>query len=345
MSHLSDLLRERPLVQAPMAGGASTPDLVDAVVRAGGTGFLAAGYLEPGRVEEQVAQVRGRGVTAFGVNVFVPGPAGDPAAVAAYGGELAAEAHRYGVEPGGPVHDDDAWDAKVDLLERLGVPVVSFTFGCPDGNVLRRLQEAGSAVVVTVTSLDEALLATARGADGLCAQGVEAGGHRAAFDPERGGELPTVELVSAVAAAVEVPVIGAGGIMTGGDAAAVLHAGAAAVQLGTAFLRCPESGAQPAHKLALADPGFTGTALTRAFTGRPARGLVNRFITEHPAAPHAYPELHHMTRPLRAAAARAGDTGGMALWAGEGFRLATDEPAATVVRRLRREAEQAGARL
>lgn len=345
MSHLSDLLRERPLVQAPMAGGASTPELVDAVVRAGGTGFLAAGYLTPGQVEEQVARVRGLGATAFGVNVFVPGPAGDPAAVAAYRGELDADAQRYGVEPGEPVHDDDAWDAKIDLLERLGVPVVGFTFGCPDGNVLRRLQEAGSAVVVTVTSVDEALLAVARGADGVCAQGAEAGGHRAAFDPARGGELPTVELVAAVAGAVEVPVIGAGGIMTGGDAAAVLEAGAAAVQLGTAFLCCPESGAQPAHKLALADPGFTETTLTWAFTGRPARGLVNRFVTEHPKAPHAYPELHHMTRPLRAAAARAGDTGGMALWAGTGFRRASDDPAAEVVERLRREAARAGARL
>ncbi|WP_306365776.1 nitronate monooxygenase [Nocardiopsis sp. CC223A] len=345
MSHLSDLLRERPLVQAPMAGGASTPELVAAVARAGGLGFLAAGYLAPERVEEQVALVRGRGVTAFGVNVFVPGPAGDPAAVRDYRGELDAEAERYGTAPGAPVHDDDAWDAKIDLLERLEVPVVGFTFGCPDGNVLRRLQEAGAAVVVTVTSVDEALLAVARGADGLCAQGVEAGGHRAAFDPTLGGELPTVELVAALAEAVEVPVIGAGGIMTGGEAAAVLGAGAAAVQLGTAFLRCPESGAQPAHKLALTDPGFTETTLTWAFTGRPARGLVNRFVTEHPKAPYAYPELHHMTRPLRAAAARAADTGGMALWAGTGFRSATDDPAAEVVERLRREAAQAGARL
>lgn len=345
MSHLSDLLRERPLVQAPMAGGASTPELVDAVAGAGGLGFLAAGYLAPEQVEEQVARVRGRGVTAFGVNVFVPGPAGDPAAVRDYRGELGADAERYGTAPGDPVHDDDAWDAKIDLLERLGVPVVSFTFGCPDGNVLRRLQEAGSAVVVTVTSVDEALLAVARGADGLCAQGAEAGGHRAAFDPARDGELPTVELVAALAGAVEVPVIGAGGIMTGGDAAAVMNAGAAAVQLGTAFLRCPESGAQPAHKLALIDPDLTETTLTRAFTGRPARGLVNRFITEHPKAPYAYPELHHMTRPLRAAAARAADTGGMALWAGTGFRQATDDPAAEVVDRLRREAGRAGVRL
>ncbi|MFD6098272.1 nitronate monooxygenase [Nocardiopsis flavescens] len=345
MSHLSDLLRERPLVQAPMAGGTSTPELVEAVVRAGGTGFLAAGYLAPERVEEQVAQVRGRGVSAFGVNVFVPGPAADPAVVEGYRGELHAEAERYGVEPGAPAHDDDAWDAKIDLLERLGVPVVSFTFGCPDGNVLRRLQEAGSAVVVSVTSVDEALLAVARGADGVCAQGAEAGGHRAAFDPARDGNLPAVELVAAVAGAVEAPVIGAGGVMTGGDAAALLDAGAAAVQAGTAFLRCPESGARPAHKRALADPALTGTALTRAFTGRPARGLVNRFVTEHPEAPDAYPELHHMTRPLRAAAARADDAGGMALWAGTGFRRATDDPAAEVVGRMRREAALAGARL
>ncbi|MDT0332150.1 nitronate monooxygenase [Nocardiopsis lambiniae] len=345
MSHLSELLRDRPIVQAPMAGGGSTPELVDAVWRGGGTGFLAAGYLAPEKVEEQVASVRGRGVAAFGVNVFVPGPPADPAVVAAYREELIAEAERHGTEVGEPVHDDDAWDAKIDLLERLAVPVVSFTFGCPDGNVLRRLQEAGSAIVVTATTVDEALMAVARGADGVCVQGVEAGGHRASFDPARGVDRPTLELVAAVASAVEVPVIGAGGIMRGRDVAAVLEAGASAAQLGTAFLRCPESGARIDHKLALVDPDFTETALTWAFTGRPARGLVNRFITEHPKAPHAYPEVHHMTRPLRAAAARAADTGGMALWAGEGFREATDDPATEVVTRLRREAVAAGARI
>lgn len=342
---LAELLRERPIVQAPMAGGAATPALVAAVAGAGGTGFLAAGYLTPDALAEQLRAVRDTGTGAFGVNVFVPGPPSDPDVAASYLPRLEPEAERYGTPVGAPVHDDDAWAAKIDLLVEAAVPVVSFTFGCPDADVLDRLRAAGSATVVTVTTVEEAREAVARGADGVCAQGAEAGGHRGAFDPARGGDLALRELLADVVAAVDVPVIAAGGIMSGAGVAGVLDAGAAAAQLGTAFLRCPESGANPVHKAALADPAYTETALTWAFTGRPARGLANRFIAEHPQKPSAYPEIHHMTKPLRAAAARAGDPGGMALWAGEGFRAATDDPAALVVERLRREAAEAGRRV
>ncbi|WP_160051606.1 nitronate monooxygenase [Nocardiopsis sp. FR26] len=342
---LVELLRARPIVQAPMAGGASAPELVAAVSGAGGLGFLAAGYLSPAALAERVRAVREAGATAFGVNVFVPQTTTSPDAAASYRPLLQGEAERYGTSPGAPVHDDDAWAAKIDLLTEAAVPVVSFTFGCPDKGVLDRLRAAGSATVVTVTTVAEAREAEARGADGVCAQGVEAGGHRAAFDPALSADRPLRELLPDVVAAVDVPVIATGGIMDGADVARVLSSGAAAAQLGTAFLRCPESGAHPAHKAALADPAFTETTLTRAFTGRPARGLVNRFVAEHPEAPHAYPEVHHMTRPLRAAAASAGDPHGMALWAGTGFRRATDAPAAEVVARLRREAAGAGARV
>lgn len=339
---LAELLRERPIVQAPMAGGAATPALVAAVAGAGGTGFLAAGYLAPEALADQLVAVRDAGVGAFGVNVFVPGPPSDPDVAAAYRSDLEPEAERYGTPVGAPVHDDDAWAAKIDLLAEAAVPVVSFTFGCPEAAVLERLRAAGSATVVTVTTAGEAREAVARGADGVCAQGTEAGGHRGSFDPVGDSGLPLRELLADVVGAVEVPVIAAGGIMTGADVAGALDAGAAGVQLGTAFLRCPESGANPVHKAALADPAYTGTAVTWAFTGRPARGLANRFIAEHPRKPSAYPEIHHMTKPLRAAAARAGDPGGMALWAGEGFRAASDDPAALVVERLRREAAEAG---
>ncbi|MFD6953572.1 2-nitropropane dioxygenase [Nocardiopsis sp. TSRI0078] len=342
---LADLLRERPIVQAPMAGGAATPELVAAVTGAGGTGFLAAGYLPPDTLETRIRAVRDAGIVGFGVNVFVPGPPSDPDGPASYRSLLETEAKRHGVRVGEPVHDDDAWAAKIDLLVEAAVPVVSFTFGCPEAAVLERLREAGSATVVTATTVEEAREAVERGADGVCAQGVEAGGHRGSFDPARGGERPLRELLPEVVAAVDVPVIATGGLMTGADVAAALKAGAAAAQLGTAFLRCHESGAHPAHKAALADPAYTETALTRAFTGRPARGLVNRFVSEHPEAPYAYPEIHHMTRPLRAAAAREGDTGGMALWAGTGFRRAEDAPAAEVVARLRGEAAEEGVRV
>lgn len=342
---LSELLRERPIVQAPMAGGSSTPALVTAVSRAGGLGFLAAGYLAPDAVRDRIREVREAGVAAFGVNVFVPGPPAAPGVVAAHGERLAAEAARLGTRVGAPVHDDDAWEAKIDLLAGAGVPVAGFTFGCPDAAVLDRLRAAGTATVVTVTTVAEARTAVERGADAVCAQGEEAGGHRATFDPSRCADRPLLDLVADVVAAVDVPVIAAGGIMTGADVARVLGAGAAAAQLGTAFLRCPESGAAPGHKAALADPGFSETAVTWAFTGRPARGLVNRFVEEHPETPYAYPEVHHMTKPLRAAASAAGDAGGMALWAGRGFRQASDAPAGEVVARLRREAADAGARV
>ncbi|KOX17023.1 nitronate monooxygenase [Nocardiopsis sp. NRRL B-16309] len=343
---LEDLLGERPLVQAPMAGGASTPALVAAVAAAGGTGFLAAGYRTAEAVADQVRAVREGGTSAFGVNVFVPSPAvAAPGELRDLRAGLAPESRRYGAEPGEPLHDDDEWRAKIDLLCELAVPLVTFTFGCPDSAVLDRLRRAGSATMATVTTVEEARTAVERGADGVCVQGLEAGGHRASYDPRTGGDRPLSDLLPDVVAAVDVPVVAAGGLMTGDDVADALAAGARAAQLGTAFLRCPESGAQPAHKAALADPGFTETAVTWSFTGRPARGLVNRFIREHPGRHYAYPELHHMTRPLRSAAAAAGDPGGMALWAGQGFRAAEERPAGEVVARLRDEAAARGARI
>ena len=343
---LPELLKARSIVQAPMAGGTTTPALVHAVDEAGGLGSLAAGYLSARTLAEQIDTVRGLGTDVFGVNVFVP--SGSPApesALAVYRAELAGDARRHEVEVGPALYDDDDWDAKVDLLVEARVPVVSFTFGCPSEEVLTRLRAAGSATVVTVTTVAEARTAVARGADGVCAQGVEAGGHRAVFDPAHGDDRPLAELLRDVVRAVEVPVIAAGGIMDGADVAAALASGAVAAQSGTAFLRCPESGAQPAHKAALADPDFTETSLTCAFTGRPARGLTNRFILDHLDAPCAYPQVHHMTKPLRAAATRAADPEGMALWAGTGFRRARELPAGELVAVLRDEAVGAGASL
>ncbi|WP_017585691.1 nitronate monooxygenase [Nocardiopsis ganjiahuensis] len=343
--NLPELLRARPILQAPMAGGTSTPALVHAVSGAGGLGSLAAGYLSAEALAGQIDAVRGLGTDVFGVNVFVPSGSPAPGSVtAAYRSELAGDARRLGAEVGPAVYDDDAWDAKIDLLVSSAVPVVSFTFGCPSAAVLERLRAAGSATVVTATTVEEARTAAARSADGVCVQGVEAGGHRATFDPAHGDDRPLLELLPEVVRTVGVPVIAAGGLMTGEDVAAVLAAGASAAQSGTAFLRCPESGAQAPHKAALADPAFTRTSLTRAFTGRPARGLTNRFMDEHRDAPAAYPEVHHMTRPLRAAAAKAADPEGMALWAGTGFRLARELPAADLVAELRAGAAEAGAR-
>ncbi|GAA3744419.1 nitronate monooxygenase [Spinactinospora alkalitolerans] len=327
-----------PVVAAPMAGGASTPELVAAVAAAGGLGFLAAGYRGAEAMAGQIARVRSRTGAPFGVNVFVPGPDdADPAAVEAYRARIAPEAARLGAEPGTPRWSDDDFDAKVDALLADPVPLVGFTFGCPQASAVAALRRAGSAVVVTVTDAAEARAAVEAGADALCVQGAEAGGHQGSFDDAEERTAPLAEVLAAVRAAVDVPLIAAGGITGAVGVRAVLASGAIAAQMGTAFLRAPESGANATHKNALADGRFTATAVTRAFSGRRARGLANRFMADHgAAAPAAYPHVHHLTGPLRAAAARAGDADSLHLWAGTGHRAAAERPAAEIVTEIAR---------
>src|SRR6266852_3171642 len=261
---LIDLLRRR-IVAAPMAGGLTTAGLVTAVADAGALGFLAAGYKTPGAMAAEITAVRAATAEPFGVNVFVPGaPCPYSEAIARYLDSLGPS-----VALGDASWDDDGFDGKIAALLTDPPAVTSFTFGCPAAGVIRALQDAGSVVVITVTSPGEALVA-----------------------------------------------------------------GAVAAQCGTAFLRSPESGAHLLHKAALADPRFTGTTLTRAFSGRPARGLVNKFILDHADAPAAYPEINNATRPLRAAAAASGDTDRMSLWAGQGYRSAAELPAGEIVERL-----------
>lgn len=328
-----------PVVLAPLAGGATTPALVAAVGEAGGIGFIGAGYRTPDDLAGQIAAVRELTPTPFGVNVFVPrGDPVDPAALAAYVRTLQADAARLGTEVGEARDEDDAWDAKIALLTRDPVPVVSFTFACPPPGVVAALRDAGSEVWVTVTGAGEARAAAAAGAQALVCQGAEAGGHRGAWDDRDDAEaLGLLALLRLAAAATDLPLVAAGGIADGAGVAAVLAAGAGAAQLGTAFLRAAEAGTHPAHRGALAGEGRTG--LTRAFTGRTARGIVNRFMEEHEAdAVVAYPHVHHATSPLRAAARRAGDAGGFNLWAGQAHALAREAPAGEIVRTLAAEA-------
>jgi nitronate monooxygenase len=330
---LGRLLR-RPVVVAPMAGGPTTPALVAAAAEAGALGFLAAGYQTAEAMRAGIASVRGATPGPFGVNLFVPGrPAADPAETARYVSSLSGDAARAGAVLAEPAWDDDGWAGKLDALLADPPPVVSFTFGCPGTDVLGAFRQAGSVTVVTVTSPAEARLAAAAGAGCLCVQGTEAGAHQGTFsnDGPAGGGTALLPLIGQVARVTDVPLIAAGGIMDAAGAAAARAAGAAAVQCGTAFLRCPESGAHPVQKAALASGRFPQTTLTRAFSGRPARGLVNQFIRDHPDAPAAYPEINNATRPLRAAAAQQGDADRMSLWAGTGFGQATDRPAAEII--------------
>jgi nitronate monooxygenase len=326
---------EHPIVQAPMGGGPSTPALAAAVAEAGGLGFLAAGYRPVDAVRADIEGLRALTGRPFGVNLFAPpAPAAD--AVEGFADELRGEAERYGAPVGEPRHDDDGWEAKLALMRVLEVPVVSFTFGCPAPAELDGLAETW----VTVTTPDEARAAAAAGADALVVQGVEAGGHRGSFDDGAPGEIGLLALLQLVRAAVDLPLVATGGIATGRAVAAVLAAGAAAAQLGTAFMLCPEAATAPAHRDAIAGAGET--ALTRAFTGRTARGIVNRWMREHgPRAPSAYPDVHHLTAKIRAAAREQGDPDGFHLWAGQAHELAEPVPAGELVRRLAADAREA----
>ncbi|KAA6223818.1 nitronate monooxygenase [Streptomyces albofaciens JCM 4342] len=335
---LSRLGIDRPLLAAPMAGGASTPALVTATARAGGLGFLAGGYKSAQALAGQIRTVEAEGVP-FGVNLFARTPVPvSPEAYRAYARLLQDEADRYGltVTGTGPLDDDDNWTDKIDLLTARPVPWVSFTFGLPDTGTVTSLRRAGTTVLQCVTTPAEARLAADAGVDALIVQASAAGGHSATLTPERPlTPVALPDLVSAVRHTVPLPVIATGGIAGPADVAAALRAGAQAAMVGTVLLRTDESGASAPHKAALADPGFDTTVITRAFTGRPARALRNRFTDRYSAhAPAGYPALHHLTSPLRKAATAAGDTDLIHLWAGTGHRQARTEPVAHTAERL-----------
>jgi len=325
-----------------MAGGPSTPTLAGAVCEAGGFGFLAAGYRATEDVREEIATLRAQTGRPFGVNVFMPpAAAADPAEVEAYARRLAPLAEQARVELGEPRVDDDEFEAKCSLLAADPPAVVSFTFGCPEETLVEELRGAGAEVWVTVTDAEEAAAAARAGADALVVQGAEAGGHRGSFvDRPKRVDYGLLALLQLVREQVELPLIATGGIGTGAGIAAVLAGGAAAAQLGTAFMLCPEAATSEAHKQALAAARPTG--LTRAFSGRLARGIVNRLQDENSdAAPLAYPEVNHITSPLRAHGRKVGDENVINLWAGEAHALAEARPAAEVVARLDQEARRA----
>ena len=214
------------------------------------------------------------------MNLFVPGvPSRDRGGLARYAEALGDEAERYGVELGEPRYDDDGWRAKLALAREQRVPVVSFTFGCPDAGVLDSLREAGCETWVTVTGPAEAAAAADAGAAALVVQGFEAGGHRGSHEAGAASDIGLLALLQLVREVTELPLVATGGIATGRGVAAVLAAGAAAAQLGTAFMLTPEAATAPAHRQALRSGA--PTAVTRAFTGRSGRGIENRFMREH----------------------------------------------------------------
>jgi nitronate monooxygenase len=327
---------DRPVVAAPMAGGASTPALATAVTEAGGLGYVAAGYKNAAAVADDLAAVRAATSGPLALNVFMVErhePLTD--VLDAYRAALEPEAERFGVALGEPTWDDDDRQAKVELVLDERPDLVSFTFGCPDVELLRQLANAGVHTAVTVTTADEAREAVARGAHSLIVQGPDAGAHRGTWDLlAEPSAQPLPGLLRDIREAVEVPLVAGGGVMDAAGVDAVLRAGAVAALCGTAYLLADEAGTNPLHRKALTDPAFEATELTRAYTGRWARGLANRFIAEHRDAPAGYPQLHHLTSPLRKAAVAAGDAQVAHLWAGTGRALARPGPAADITRSL-----------
>lgn len=352
---LGQLGAQLPVVAAPMAGGPSTPELVIAAAQAGALGFLAAGYRSPEQLAQQIQAVRQQ-TSLFGVNLFAPHPVPvNREEFTSYAEQLTDWAQRYESLSGTdeddqvklpePREDDDAWAAKVQLLVENPPPVVSFTFGLAPAQDIRRLQQAGALTVQTITSVDEALAATEAGVDGLIVQSHEAGGHSGTWSPQEWSpqdwpaRIPPaqpslLQLLSQVRAATDLPLWGAGGIGTAEQVKDLLHTGAEAAVVGTVLLRSDESGTQPAHQQALTQL-HRETVVTTAFSGRPARALVNDFTERFTAtAPLGFPAVHYLTSPLRQAAAAAGDPEGLNLWAGTGWRHARPGPAAEILRDL-----------
>ncbi len=327
-----------PIVGAPMAGGPGTPALAAAVSNAGGLGFIPGGYVSAERFAEDIAAARAATTGPLGVNLFVPQPSvADWVALDYYAEELEEIADYYQVEVGHPQFGDDDWERKLEVVADVRPELVSFTFGVPPPDVIGRLGAQGLLVMATVTSAYEAGVAIAAGADSLVVQGPDAGGHRGTFAPDMDpGTESLHELIDRIHRTHrEVPIIAAGGLGTAEDVAGALRRGAVAAQVGTALLLSDEAGTNPAHRTAMKNQLFGNTIVSRAFSGRYARGLENEFVRLlDTVAPLGYPEVNQMTLPIREAAAAVEDPNGMNLWAGTAFREARPGPVADIIARL-----------
>ena len=349
-----DLLRklgiELPIIQAPMAG-VSTPEMAAAVSNAGGLGSIAVGAVNAETTRQMIADVRARTARPFNVNVFCHRPArADADRETAWLERLEPEFARYGVKP--PSRLTEIYksflidDAKLAVLLAERPAIVSFHFGLPGSDRIQALRAAGIVLIASATNLDEGKAVAAAGIDAVVAQGYEAGGHRGVFDPDGPDDcLGTMALTRLLVSKLEIPVIAAGGIMDGAGIAATLTLGAAAAQLGTAFIACPESSADTGFKAALLGSMAQHTVMTSVISGRPARCLVNRFTTLGAAAEQEvvpdYPIAYDAGKALHTAAKAVGEYGYGAQWVGQGAPLARAMPVAELVACLRCEIEKA----
>ena len=332
-----------PIIQAPMAGGATTPELVAAVCAAGGIGAFAAATLKPAAIAEGAARIREITDRPFCINLFVLGdPQVDPAALERARAWLVPMHAELGIAaPAVPTRFCEDPAAQFEALLEAAPALASFAFDVLDARQVERLHARGCKVAGTATNVAEARAWEAAGADFVCAQGMEAGGHRGTFiGSYQASLIGTMALVPQVVDAIKVPVIAAGGIMDGRGIAAALMLGAAAAQMGTAFLDCAESGIHNAWKQAIRSATDTATQVTLAFSGRMARGIENEFMRRmaaHANEMPAYPVQNALTGAMRAAAGRANLPQYMSLWAGQGVAMSRGVPAAELMQRLERE--------
>jgi nitronate monooxygenase len=333
---------EHPILLAPMAGAGGTPELAAAVSNAGGLGAWGGAYAKPDDIAATIRRIRQLTQRPFNINLFTGGYETrevDPQPMLA----IVREAHaRLGLPPPLlPPVPPDPFDAQLEAVLEERPPVFSFTFGMPSAAQIAALKKRGIAVMGTATTVQEARQLQQAGVDAIAAQGAEAGAHRGSFAaPFEDSMIPLAVLVRKICASTALPVIASGGIMDGRDATKAMALGAAAVQLGTAFLPCPESGAPPAYKQALLETKTDATVITRAFSGRPARGLTNAFIAmvagkEDSILP--FRQQNDLTRPMRNAAGQQGIADFISLWAGQGVARSRAMPAADLVTALVRE--------
>ncbi len=334
-----------PVVQAPMAGGSDTPELVAAVGAAGGIGFLGSAYRTPEQISAAAAAVRAKTDAPFGVNLFAPTPVPPPVDPEPAVSRLAGYFEELGLQrPAAPALPADGFDAQVAAALDCGAAAFSFTFGIPPAAVREAIKARGMLLIGTATTVAEAVQLKAAGFEAIVAQGAEAGGHRGSFAGAfESSMVGTMALVPQAVDATGLPVLASGGIMDGRGLAAALMLGAAGVQMGTAFLAAAESGLPDAYRQALATAREDGTRVTRAFSGRPARGIANRFMDEVEAAGEIlpFPLQNGLTRPLRTEAARQGRAEFLSLWAGQGVPMARPQGAGDLVARLVTEAQAA----
>jgi nitronate monooxygenase len=341
---LSTLGIEHPIMQAPMGGANATPPaLVAAVSNAGGLGFVGAAYMPPDQIARETKSVRDQTSRPFGINLFVPVESSAPnsidraiARVASYHSELGLPA------PSPPTLPTFTFDEQLDAAIDSGARVFSFAFGLLPTDTIQAIRRHGIYVVGTATTVEEAVLHEQTGVDAVAAQGREAGAHRGTFAASfESSMIVTMALVPQIRRAVRIPVIAAGGIMNGAGIAAALALGASAAQMGTAFLTTDECGVADSYKHAVLSTPENGTRVTRAFSGRPARGIVNRALDEIERAESAnpgtilpYPYQNVLTRPMRTAAAQQDRAEYLSLWCGQGARLARRMPAARLLEAL-----------